>query len=146
MNNSAASGPPCELNTNWTDIPDTLEGRLAASQYLVDVGLSGGPPEDIAYRLTVQLASERKASKDQYDLLSAEVARYRSRFLLERELCNDVIAENCDLEEDLKLAEAEADYSVSALITAQERLDNALATYDAIAPYINWNEITNELS
>lgn len=143
MSNSAASGPPCEVNGVWTDIPDGLEKRLAASQYLVDVGLHGGTPEDIAYRLTVQLAAERKASKDQYDVLSAEVARYRARFLMEREICNDVLDEVSDLEEQMALLKAETDYTVQALITAQERLDNALATYDDLAPYINWEGITN---
>lgn len=143
MNNSAASGPPCGVSGNWTEIPDTLEGRLAASQYLVDVGLYGGSPEDIAYRLTVQLAAERKASKDEYDLLSAEVKRYRARFLMEREFCNDLLAENAELEENLELLGAENGFNIDALITAQERLDNALAAYDDLAPYIDWEGMTN---
>lgn len=147
MQNSAASGPPCETSGDWAnetwhsaEAPEpTLERRLLASQWLVDVGLSGGSIEDIAYRLTVKLMQERHASKHQYDVLSAETKRYRSRFLMEREFCTDLLDENAELKGNLELLEAENGYNVEALVTAQERLDNALDMVDTLSGQVNWN-------
>lgn len=119
----------------------TLANRLAASLYLAEIGITGSL-EDIAYQVTIQLAEARHANKQMHDIMSSEVERYRSRWLLERELATDHINEVERLLEEATLRQAETDYSVSALLTAQDRLDNALAMYDDIAPYINWNEMT----
>lgn len=143
----STSGTPCEASGAWTDdwsnIPDSLERRLAASKWLVDVGLSGGPVEDVAYRLTVRLAAERLASKQQYDLLSAEKERYRSRFLMEREFCTDLLDENAELKGTYELLKAENDANIKAFSTAQERLDNALRTVDTLAQGIHWEALLN---
>ena len=135
------SGQLSEQIEQWPtgDAPEpTLERRLLASQYLVEHGLAGGSLEDIAYRVTVKLAQERKASRDIYELLSSEAMKWKTRFKLEHHVAEGLLEDNAELEWQLEAAEAEADFNVDALITAQERLDNALATYDAIAPFIDW--------
>ena len=146
MTTSATSGTdfdPSGWTEDWENIPDTLEGRLLASQWLSDVGLAGGPPEDIAYRLTVRLAAERLASKKQYDILSAEKERYRARFLVEREFCTDLLDENADLKADYDQLKAENDANVSAFTTAQKRLDNCLSVVDDLAQGIHWESLLN---
>ena len=135
------SGQLSEQIEQWPtgDAPEpTLERRLLASQYLVEHGLAGGSLEDIAYRVTVKLAQERKASRDIYELLSSEAMKWKTRFRLEHAVAEGVLEDCAELEETLELVEAECDFNTEALITAQERLDNALETYDAIAPFIDW--------
>lgn len=143
MSDSVWSGQPCGVSGDWTeDVPEpTLENRLAASQYLVERGLAGGTLEDIAYRLTVELAKARNANDEMYELLSNEKERYRARFLMEREFCTDLLDENAELEGSLQLAQEEASQWEKGWDTAQRKLENALAMYDDIAPYINWLEM-----
>lgn len=136
------NGPLSEHIGDWTELPDSLENRLAASKYLIECGLAGGPLEDICYRLTVKLAAERKASKDVYDVLSSEVKKWRTRFKIEHDVASGLLEDVGDLEDVVELLEAESDFNVSALITAQERLDNALATLEDLSPYINWEDLT----
>lgn len=141
MSNSKTSGTDFGLNGDWSDLPDSLENRLAASQYLVEVGLAGGPLEDIAYRLTVKLAAERKAAKDQYDALTCEVRKHKERWKRERIISNGLADDLAELEEAHELLEAESDLNLSAMKTCQERLDNALSTVDTLAQGIDWDAL-----
>lgn len=141
---SNTSGQSSGTTINWTELPDDLERRLAASKYLIDIGFHSGTIEDQAYRLTVALAEARKANKDLWDAMGAEVSRYRERWTRERFISNDLADENAELAEGNELLLLENDQLTSALITAQERLDNALAWCDDVSPHINWNLLTGD--
>jgi len=140
MSTSSAGGP--NFSPNGELAPDSLENRLAASVYLTELGIKGDL-ESICYQLTVQLAEARKANKDLFDLMSPEVQRYRQRFLRERDLANDVLEELDEMIEQNEMLKAESGFNVDALITAQERLDNALNTIEELSPFIDWNGALN---
>lgn len=142
MIDSAWSGLPSEVAGDWTESPEpTLANKLAASLYLAEIGITGA---DLEYQLTVELAKTRHANKQMYEILSSETNRYRARWLLEREWHQDTLEEVLDLEEQNELLKVENGYNIDALITSQERLDNALAMYDEISPMITWDELLND--
>jgi len=141
LNDLSKSGPPCESSGDF--LPDTLEARLAASVYLAEIGIRGSV-EDIAYQTTVQLAEARQANKDLHDMMSNEIARLRARWDFDRTLANDTLEEVVDLEEQIATLEAECDFNVDALITAQERLDNALLWCDDLSAQVPWANLLEE--
>lgn len=138
------SGLSSGTNWNWTELPDDLEKRLAASQYLVEIGLHVGSADDKAYALTVALAEARKANRDLWDAMSAEVSRYRERWNRERLISNDLADENAELAEQVDDLIAEKALAVDACITAQEKFDNAVAWCEDVSPHINWNLLTGD--
>jgi len=143
MNDLNESGPPCGLNGDFEETPEpTLARKLAASIYLAERGIKG-TLEDICYYLTIENAQVRAANKEMYEVLSNETNRYRTRFKLERELASDALDEVEDLQAKVEMLTTENGYITSACITAQERLDNALAMYDEISPMITWDELLN---
>lgn len=138
------SGLSSETSLNWTEIPDSLEKRLAASNYLVEIGLHTGSGDDKAYVLTVALAEARKANKDLYDSMSAEVRRYKERWHRERLISNDLADENADLDEKISNLEGDLGFLTDSLITAQERLDSAMTWCDDLSQHINWDALTGD--
>lgn len=148
MSDFAESGTHCESSTDSKDlatrpIPEnpTLEQRVEASLYLVGLGIRGSL-EDVAYRLTCELAQSRLANKQMHDMMSAEIARLRARWSFDRTLANDSLEEVDDLEQQVILLREESGFNLEALITCQERLDNCLSMMDDLASYINWEEMT----
>lgn len=120
-----------------------LANKLAASIYLAETGVTGSL-EDICYYLTVELAATRQANKDMYEMMSNEVERYRHRWTFERNLATDCLDDIVDLEAQVEALTLEAESYAESFETAQERLENALSTVDAITPMIDWNGLLND--
>lgn len=149
MSDYVENGPPCVASTDWTDflneeyaeIPEpTLEDLLTTSAYLASLDIKGSHPL-MLHTLAIRYAEVVQANKDMYTAMSNEIARYRQRWMFERNLATDSLDEVADLTCTIELLKVEAESYEESFTTAQNRLDNALSMYDTMAPSIDWNEL-----
>jgi hypothetical protein len=145
MPNLSVNGSGFDLSSDWPETPPPNPERLQASYaYLESIGYDmANSLEDVLYRLVVEHAQVRQANKDLYTAMSNEVARYKARWKMERELAQDALDSVDLLEEELETACICAEANFDAYARAEDERDNAVAALEELGPFINWDGIFN---
>lgn len=125
----------------------TMENRLAASQYLADRKLLGGTPEDVTFRVAVELARWRHACDVLGETYGAEIARLRDKVASQAGLINALTNDNDDwiehsnfMEEQIEHLAFENERLTEALEDMTELATNAMNMVQEMA---HWEDVFN---